>query len=255
MVLALWTLPAGAADAPAAPLPPRAAGSLPSAKDVIARHVAAIGGREVVLRLTSMRGKGHFVMPTQGLSGEFEFLRATPNRQIVRVTVANVGQITTGFDGKVGWLLNPFNGASLLEGQMLDQSRDEADFYSQLHQEQNFKSMNTVQRTPFAGQECYEVKLVWKSGRETTEFYSASTGLQVGVRQQQQTAQGQAEVTTRLSDYKKFGDLLQPTKIAQKMGEVEQTITITSITFDPIPDSEFALPEAVKTLLKPAPPK
>jgi hypothetical protein len=244
------------ADIPAAP-PKPAAAKLPPAKDIIAKYVQAIGGKEAILKYTAMRGKGTFELSVQGQNstGELEVLRAKPNKQVAKISIRDLGQIVAGFDGKTGWWIVPGAGPMLLQGRMLDQARDDAIFYNQLHEESNYQSMETEALTQFEGRECYQVKLVFKSGREVTEFYDVKTGLLAGYKAMQESLQASLEVTSRLSDYKKFGDWLQPTKLTQKMAGIDQTITIASVTYDPIPDSEFEPPAEVKALLKQQPAK
>ena len=245
--LSIWLPLAQAAADPAAK-----DSNLPTAKEIIAKHVEAVGGRDAMLKQTVMRGTGKFEITGQGAAGDFEFLRTKPNKQVVRITIPAMGPITIGYDGRNGWIDMPGIGANLLEGKMLDQSRDEADFYNQLHDEKNFKSMETVGRAPFEGQDCYQVKLIWNSRREINEFYDAKTGLQASQRSTQETPQGSVSVTSRMSEYKKFGDLLFATKINQKMGDVEQVITINNFSYDPIPEKEFELPASLKQKVAPA---
>ncbi|MGI9044684.1 MAG: hypothetical protein ACR2GK_11255, partial [Gemmatimonadaceae bacterium] len=46
--------------------------ALPAAKDLVAKHVAAIGGRDAVLRHPFFRAKGTFSMPAAGMTGELD---------------------------------------------------------------------------------------------------------------------------------------------------------------------------------------
>lgn len=51
------------------------------------------------------------------------------------------------------------------------------------------------------------------------------------------------------SDYKAFDGWLMPTQAAHKSADGTQKEIITSVSFDDVPDSTFALPDAIKTLL------
>ena len=55
------------------------AAPLPAAQDLVAKHVAAIGGREAVLRHPFFRAKGTFGMPAAGMTGQMEVAGAQPN--------------------------------------------------------------------------------------------------------------------------------------------------------------------------------
>ncbi len=219
---------------------------LPPARELIDKHLKLVGGKEAMLKTSFLHGKGRFEIPSQNISGDFEYRKAKPNKQVVRVVIGQFGEVNTGFDGTTGWSINPMTGGNILTGQMLDQAREEAEFYRELHEDKNFNSMETTAKAPFEGKECYQVKLVWKSGRETTEYYDAKTGFLIGFRSVQATPAGSVEIISLLEDYKKFGELLHPTKLTQKMGDLVQIITVQSVTTEPIPDSEFVVPASLK---------
>jgi len=229
---------------------------LPSAQTVFAGHVKAIGGKAAVLKVPGVRAKGRFSIASANMNAEIEIMGAKPNKQVFHSTIPDVGVVAGGFDGKVGWSIDPSQGPLVLNGRMLDQAHDNAQFYSQfqLH-DGDLTSAETVAKTAFAGQDCYQVKAVWKSGREETLFFNTKTGLCAGGRRMQETQQGSSEIMNELSDYKKCGDLLQPTKILQKVNDMEIVITVTEARFEAVPDKEFAPPEAIQKLVNGAPAK
>ncbi|HET6180290.1 MAG TPA: hypothetical protein VFE61_25435 [Candidatus Sulfotelmatobacter sp.] len=51
-------------------------------------------------------------------------------------------------------------------------------------------------------------------------------------------------------DYKNFGGALMATKFTFRTGNQVQTITYKSVSYEPLADSMFDLPDAVKALLK-----
>ena len=57
-----------------------AAAPLPSGKDIVAKHLAAIGGEAAFKAVNSIHAKGTFELPAQGVKGELEILAARPNR-------------------------------------------------------------------------------------------------------------------------------------------------------------------------------
>src|SRR5262249_12660544 len=86
-------------QAPAAK--PKAEGSsaLPSARDIINKHIKAVGGRDAILAHKSMHGTGVVAIPSQGMNGTIEVFSAAPNLQVIRISVTGIGDITEGFDG------------------------------------------------------------------------------------------------------------------------------------------------------------
>jgi hypothetical protein len=99
------------------------------------------------------------------------------------------------------------------------------------------------------GERCYLVKLTWKSGRETFDCYSPTSGLMVGSSSIQQTAMGPIPVSTVYSDYKKFGEFTMPTKTTQSMMGQQQVVTISSVEVGPMTATIVPPPE-IKALVK-----
>jgi hypothetical protein len=248
VALTLISWAASAADAPSKPA--ASVTKLPAAADVIAKSLKALGGRDAILKHTSTRLKGTWSMPAQSVNGEFEMFQAKPNRRAMRMKVGEMGEIVNTFDGKAGWVISPFAPPTLLEGKMLEQARDDADYYSILHDPASYRSMETVALTQFDNRECYELKVVLNSGRENREFYDVKTGLLAGVRGTQESPQGSSEAVLTLQAYQKFGDLQQVSKMKIQSEQGDVTITVTSVEYDTVPDSQFEAPAEIKALLK-----
>lgn len=255
-----------AQQAPSAAAPPASATtakpdpSLPSGRDVIDRFVKAIGGREAVLSHKSMHVTGKYEVPASGLVGDMEiFTAANPNRAVQRVTIPGVGEVIQGFDGERGWSINPMTGPMLQQGKELEQTRLDSDFYNELRDARNYKSITTVARTdcpltsaPAAGdvRSCFKVSLVRSDGSEDFDFYDTQSGLRVASIQTRESPMGPVQSTNIEGDYKKFGNLLQPTSLTAKVMGVEQKITVSTIEYDAVPPSAFEPPAAIKALIK-----
>jgi outer membrane lipoprotein-sorting protein len=224
--------------------------SLPSAADVIAKHLKATGGREATLKHTATRFKGDWEMAGQGAGGEFETIQAKPNKRLMRFKLTTGGEIVNAFDGKVGWITSPFAEPALMEGKLLAQTREDAEYYAILHNAADFQSMETVGRTQFDNRDCVELKLVRKSGRVVHEYYDAATGFLAGARGMQETQQGPSEITITCQGYQKFGDLFQATQLKIDSDQGNITIRIKSVAYDSVSDTEFEPPAEIKALLK-----
>ena len=223
---------------------------LPPAKEVIEKFVQAIGGREAFAKVQSQQAKGKFEMTAQGIKGDLQVFAKRPDRLFVKINIAAIGDIATGYDGKTGWSVNAATGPAVMEGKELEQMREQAHFDHMLHAEKDFKSMETIGVTQFEGQDCYQLKLVRKSNSEVTEYYDRKTGLLVGYIGTQESQLGPLVVTNILGGYKKFGDVLFATKVTQKMGPIEQTMTLDSFELNKVEDGIFELPAQIKTLIK-----
>jgi hypothetical protein len=228
-----------------------AADSLPGARDIIAKFVKASGGREAILKNSSRHYTGTFEMPAQGLRGDLEVFAAKPNKQFIKIKVPMLGEILSGFDGKVGWSLDPFQGPMVMKDKPLEQMREQSDFYGELYEEKDYSKMETVGEEEFEGKKCHKLRLVRKSGREIIAFFDQKTGLLAGNQITQETALGAVPVTSVVSEYKKLGNFTLPVKVSQKIGPVEQVLTISTAEYDTVSDSVFELPAQIQGLLKP----
>jgi hypothetical protein len=225
-------------------------GNLPSARSVLDRHVEAIGGRAAILSHKSMSVKGTLSMPSTGLSGAVEVYGAVPNKSLMKVSLGGVGELIEGFDGIHGWGLSPMTGPMLLDGKQLEDRKFDSDFHSELRGDVRYSSMTTLEQTEFDGRPCYKLRLVRKTGGEDTEFYDVKTGLQAGKIFGRETEMGTMTSTVTIKEYRKFGNLLQPTSIRQQVGPVEQVITVDTVEYDNVPASVFEPPAAIKALIK-----
>lgn len=154
-----------------------------------------------------------------------------------------------GFDGTHGWTSSPMTGPMLLEGTQLEDKKFDSEFNSELQSSSRYQSMTTLEEVDFEGRRCYKVRLVRKTGGEDVEFYDAATGLRAGRITTRETQIGRVTSTMVEGDYKKVGNLLQPTSVRTQAGGVLQVIKITWIEYDRVPMSIFELPAGIKALL------
>jgi hypothetical protein len=257
-----YTLPASAlvlltsacASAPARPETPPAAPAqqpaavLPTAQQVIDRYIAAIGGRDVVTRRKSSRATISLDMPAQGIRADMEVFTAAPDRLLVKTTIPGMGETLSGYNGTVGWSIDPVMGPRLLEGAQLQQTREDADFYGALHEPSKFTTMEVVEEADFEGKRVYKLRLVRKSGRETFEHYDVTTGLLVGTVGSQATAMGDMKVTTVMGDYKDFAGMMLPTSTTMRAGPTEMRLKVNTVEFDTVDPAVFELPPQIKAL-------
>lgn len=216
---------------------------------VYTRFVEASGGRAALERYTSSRAVGQFSMPAQGITGDLEVFAAAPNRLLVRVDIPGIGMVRNGYDGTVGWSVNPAMGPMVLDGRMLDQMRQQADFLGPLNIEAYVDSASVVEETEFEGRPCQKVRVVTKWGEEYVEFYDLETGLLAGNIRTQESPMGPVEATTILSDYQDFGGIQVPSRTVQRMMGMEQVITVTTVEFDTVDPAIFALPDEIAALI------
>lgn len=222
---------------------------LPAAATLVAKYSETIGGA-ALMKAQQITTKGGLAMTAAGINATFELIQLAPNRMQMTTTIPGVGAIRIGYDGTTAWSIDPMQGPRLLAGKELDEIREEADPRSSARAPELFSAMQTVADTTIGTERCYLVKLTWKSGRETFDCYSPTTGLMVASKNVQSTPMGDIPVATVYSDYKKFGDFMVPTKTTQTMMGQQQVMTITSVEIGTGAGATIAVPAEVQPLIK-----
>jgi hypothetical protein len=223
--------------------------SLPPAMQLRERHIEAVGGRAALERYQSSHAVGQFQVPSQGLHGTLEVFAAAPSKLLVKIDIPGIGLVRNGYDGEVGWTINPAMGPMVMDGLRLDQMRQQADFRGLLHLERYVVSGETVEESEFAGRLCYRVKIVTKWDEEYSEFFDKETGLLAGSIRTQDSPMGAIEVTTVLRDWQDFGGIKAPTKVVQQLLGQEQMFVIEQVEYDTVDAAVFELPNEIRTMV------
>jgi hypothetical protein len=222
---------------------------LPDARAIVDRHVKAVGGREAILAHTSMHASGTLSVPSSGMSGPVDVYGAAPDRVLVKATIAGIGEILDGYDGRHAWSVSPMTGPTLKTGKELEQTKLDADFYSELRDPKKY-TMTTIEKTTFDGRECYKVRVKRTDGSEDFDFYDVASGLRAGSINTRETQMGTMTVSNVEGGYRKFGRITQATVVSQKIMGIEQKITLDTVEYDKVDLSVFEPPAVIKALIK-----
>jgi len=223
---------------------------LPGAPSLIARHVAAIGGAEALRAIATMRATGVTELPAQGMRGTFEMLAGRPAKSVLRLEMGGIGKVETGFNGTVGWMLDPMVGPSVVSGRQLDEMRNESHFDAVLHPADLIKSMATTARVEFDGRSAFKVHVVFHSGQQRDEYFDVDTGRMLGVEGESQTPLGVMPVKVMLRDYKAFGALTHPGRMVQSAMGIEQHFLFEQYEYNTVKPEAFEPPPVIRAIIK-----
>lgn len=235
---------------PAAAAPQAAPAELPSAKSIIDRHIEASGGRAALMARSSSHVVGTLAIPANGMKGKLEIFAAKPNKMLSKTSLEGIGEILEGFDGTVGWTINPMTGPLLSSPKEVEQKKIDLDFYGDLNVEKKYKTIKTLEKTTFEGRPVYKVALTKHDGTDDIQYFDAETGLKAGSQATRETPMGAITATVTVAEYKKFGGFLAPAKIKQSTMGVEMILTFDTIEHDNVDPAVFDLPPAIKALIK-----
>jgi hypothetical protein len=224
-----------------APGPRSAQTSLPTAREVIARHVAAVGGEAVLQRTHSRKVWAHYEIPARRLRGSLELYTARPDKRLLKVELPGQGTDVTGYDGARGWTKKPAEALKAVVGPELEQLRDESVFDFDLHPDSLYRSMTVVEKSRFENRECWLLQLVSRTGRVREEYYDVETGLFAGQVFRRATAQGDVTVRIIASKYRLYDGIRIPSRLSIRSAGVEQIVTVIGVEHNRVNASVFEL--------------
>jgi hypothetical protein len=249
---ALPRLLALAAAAALAPLPAGAqsAMGLPPAKEILDRYARAVGA-DAWRAHTSSRMKA--TTSVAGMTMTTEVVHIFPHIWLHKLAVPGMGELRSGFDGTTVWSVDPMQGPRIVTGAEAEALKDDSDPANAGRSSANIVSSETVEKTTVNGKECYRVKHVWKSGRESNDCFGIADGFMVSTTSKQVSSMGEIEVTQLHGEYKDFGGMKRPVTITSQMMGQPVTITMVSWEWDNVEAKETALPPEIKALVEKKP--
>ena len=224
---------------------------LPTARSLMEKHDAAVGGRAAMDKHSSMHLVVSISIAAANLTGTAETYQSKPNLYFSKQNIAG-GESTAGYDGKTAWAVDPRQGgAQVLDSAATDGLKGQADFFGDYYDPTKIKSAETLELSDFEGKRCYKVKVVHQNGTEAMIYFDSATGLRAGQSETSKMMGQDIQRTMVMTDYKDFGGVKMPTKRVQKLPMAEIVIDVTGVEFDKVDKSVFVLPDAVKALVKP----
>ncbi|HEV3050138.1 MAG TPA: hypothetical protein VGX50_07510 [Longimicrobium sp.] len=217
---------------------PARAQELPPAQEVITRYWTAVGGVEAVSAPQFRRTIGEMTMP--GMTMSVNFIQARPDRMVMRGEIPGLGTVEQGFDGTIGWMVVPGQGARLLEGPELQQVQTQAKFDANLRFDE-YPVMETVGRAEVDGRACWQVRMVTPENDEALGCFGVDDGYLLSI-----SVSAPEETTVTFGDYRPFGALTLPGRTVIDAGGQQLVLTVSSISHDPIPAAEFEPPAEIR---------
>lgn len=223
------------------------AAQLTTAEQVLERYVQVLGGKQAIANVQSMTVKGEVESTSTPGKGTFVYY-GKPFKTLFKLTRADGTQIIAGFNGKVSWTITP-KGAEIDKDTALGAIRRDADLQYPLHQPDYFKKLELAGISDFEGHRCYWLHGTTNWGKDNNQFYDVETGLLAGYRFESDDT-SKTLTFAIFEDYKNFGGPLIATRNTSRAGNKSQTFIYKSVSYEPLADSIFELPPAVKALIK-----
>jgi hypothetical protein len=216
----------------------------PSPGELLARHEAALGGRESLDKHSSVRMTGTVELDGGALKGTVEILRGKPNKFVQKLNLERIGELWKGYDGATAWVLEMSTPALLTDV-------DAASVRSQAQWDHDFLSpvalfVGRVDSAEFEGEAAWKVTFASDLGLEVQSFFSRTTGFRTGVVMNSLTG----PATTLYSEYRDAGGVRVPMRIVTRTDSSEVVIYIEKVEWDKVPEKDLEMPPSVKAIAR-----
>jgi hypothetical protein len=227
----------------------------PTADELVARNVAARGGRERLRAVLSLRMTGR--LAPSGPAGpaveapiRLELKR--PDRIRMEVTFQGMTGVQA-YDGTSGWQIAPFRGQSIpvrMSPEETAQALEQADIDGPLvDYRQKGHSLALAGPAKVDETDALRLELALKNGTVRDVYLDAATFLEI-LTVSRRTIRGVAvEAESRLEDYREVGGVLFPHRIVSgaKGRPERQTVRVETIEINPaLDDARFRIPPDTK---------
>jgi hypothetical protein len=234
--------PAAASGQPAATPAPTPAP--PTADQILAKYVEALGGQAAIDRMKTLVMKGTYV-GFNAMSLPYEVDLAAPDKFYINVT-AQQGTIERGFDGKAGWEKGP-RGVNELTNPVLDDLKSTFLFYRNIKLKEQFPRFRVGRKDKIGDRDVILVNGTTADNRREQLFFDAETGLLLRRISYIETPIGVIPNQIDFEDYRDVDGVKVPFTV--KVSSVEpglvSTRKYTEIKLNvPVDDSKFKMPTA-----------
>jgi len=218
---------------------------------VVDRYYQAMGGKEKLAAVKTITTSGKVRIPEAGIEGTMEMIQQAPNVMKMKLSIPQIGDQQSGFDGKNAWEISDMMGARLMEGTELEQTKIQATIWTLWDHEKSFDSVEVTGRKKFADQDCHELTAK-KEGLNPIMFYfSVDTGLHAGMRGTFETQMGDMEIEAHVMDYREVEGLKISHKGLVKLPNgISQVMEAVEIKINPeLAADALAPPKEIKELI------
>jgi len=211
-----------------------------TADELIAKHVAAIGGEKALKAVESVYLEGKMFM--QGAQLDTRAYIIPPNKGFMEILMNGAVVGGAASNGKEAWQTQ-MGQTFYLEGEMKEKIESQMMLFPLLDYKDRSCTVEYQGEEMVKGKNAYKLVYATPTG-DTTQYYFDTESFYI-------VKESAADAASNLSDYKKVGDVLFAHKITTASQQGRVMITYDSVATNvTIPDSLFVMPADAKPLPK-----
>jgi hypothetical protein len=219
----------------------------PTADQILAKYLSALGGQAAIDKLKTAVMKGTYT-GANGAAIPYEVEMVAPDKFHILVTTQQ-GTVERAFDGAVGWEKDG-RGVAALPTNTLEALKQMFLFYSNVRLKEHFTSLRVGRREKIGDREVIAVSGRTADNRREQLYFDAETGLLVRRIRYTQTIIGIIPEQTDFEDYRDVDGVKFPFTVRVSSVEVGNPIgtrKYTEIKLNgPVDDTKFKMPAATK---------
>ena len=216
--------------------------SLPSADQIFAKYVQAVGGADAIQKNTSRVEKG--IIDFSGRQFPVEIAAKAPNKRISTMHLDN-GDNITAYDGHAGWLGSP-EGLRDLTPQEVDVISFDATFYFPTEIKKMFAQFRVRPSDKIGGHDVIQVIGTNPGKPPSRLFFDKESGLLLRTIRYIDTPLGRNPTQVDYTDYRADGGVKIPYQWTVARPLLRFTIKVSDVQQNvPVDDKKFEKPAAV----------
>ena len=188
---------------------PAAAADAPTVDSILAKHIQAVGGKEAMGKFHSRSVQFKMESETLGNS-EGEVFAQDPDRVRSHIDLGATGIIDEGFDGKVAWVKNPWQGLRVKTGDELAKVKRDAQFHSELNYKTTYPDLAYKGIEKVGDEEAWLLESKPTATSKERFWFSTKTALSLRQESQYEGPEGTVKVNVFPQDYKTLDGLKFP---------------------------------------------
>ena len=225
-----------------------------TADEVIEKHLAALGGRDTLAKITSRTMTGTIALSTPAgeVTGTIQVFGKAPNksRSLIKVdlTQFGVGELVVDqrFDGTVGYVLDSMNGNRDITGSQLDNMRNSAFPTPFLTYKDSGAKVELLPKEKVGDRDAFVLQLTPKSGAPSKQYFDAETYMLVKTLTTVNVPQlgRDVEQAGEFADYRAVDGIKMAHTVKSTNPVQSFTVTVTAVEHNKeLDDASFAKPK------------